>query len=221
VKKAGNPRRKALTTTLEPDFLESYDQPALAAELRRIATLLGKSTLTMTDINTHGRVTAECVIKKFGTLNAALLAAKLIPTRNLPSAELLKLLLNLWEHTASDYGRSPRTYDCAHYGLPVTAATISGRFGSWRKARSAAWRFSLSGEVPDGIVPAPRRVSLSYRTRFLVFQRDLYQCRICKASGLKLEVDHIVPYSLGGSSDIDNLQALCVPCNRGKRNSRQ
>jgi hypothetical protein len=175
----------------------------------------------MTDINSHGRVNAECVVKKFGTLNAALLAANLVPTRNLTSAELLQLILDLWERTLSDYGRSPRTYDCAHYGLPVAAATFLGRFGTWKKARSAAFRFSLTGEVPDKIVPVSRRLSLSNRIRFLVFQRDLYQCRICKASGVKLEVDHIVPYSLGGSSDIDNLQALCVPCNRGKRNSRQ
>ena len=221
MKKAGSPRRKALATAIEPDFLESYDHTALAAELRRIATLLGKSTLTMIDINAHGRVGAECVIKKFGTLNAALLAANLIPTRNLSNAELLKLLLGLWERTLSDYGRSPRTYDCADYGLLVTSSTISSRFGSWRKARLAAFRFSVSGELPDESVTAPRRVWLSYRTRFLVFKRDLYQCRICKATGVMLEVDHIVPFSLGGSNDMDNLQALCVPCNRGKRNSRQ
>jgi hypothetical protein len=40
VKKAVNPRRKALATTLEPDFLESYDKPGIAAELRRIASPL-------------------------------------------------------------------------------------------------------------------------------------------------------------------------------------
>lgn len=221
VKKTGSPRRKALATALEPDFLESYDHSALAAELRRIAALLGKSTLTMADINAHGRVGAECVIKKFGTLNVALLAANLTPTRNLSNAELLKLLLGLWERTLDDYGRSPRTYDCADYKLPVTASTISSRFGSWRKARLAAFRFSVSGELPEVAAPGRCRVWLSYRTRFLVFKRDLYQCRICKASGVKLEVDHIVPFSLGGTNEMDNLQALCVPCNRGKRNSRQ
>lgn len=33
---------------------------------------------------------------------------------------------------------------------------------------------------------------------------------------LKMEVDHIVPWSRGGSDDLHNLQAMCKPCNRSK-----
>ncbi len=33
---------------------------------------------------------------------------------------------------------------------------------------------------------------------------------------MKLEVDHIMPVSRGGSDDISNLQLLCFECNRGK-----
>ena len=33
---------------------------------------------------------------------------------------------------------------------------------------------------------------------------------------MKMEVDHIRPWSKGGSDDIWNLQATCKPCNRGK-----
>lgn len=31
-----------------------------------------------------------------------------------------------------------------------------------------------------------------------------------------LEIDHIVPVSLGGTNDIDNLQTLCSCCNASK-----
>lgn len=40
-------------------------------------------------------------------------------------------------------------------------------------------------------------------------------CVSCRARGF-LEKDHIVPVSRGGSDAIDNLQPLCVRCNRSK-----
>lgn len=33
---------------------------------------------------------------------------------------------------------------------------------------------------------------------------------------MKMEVDHIKPWSQGGSDELWNLQALCKPCNRAK-----
>lgn len=57
--------------------------------------------------------------------------------------------------------------------------------------------------------------------RFDVLKRDNFCCKICGASaaedGVKLEVDHIVPVSKGGKTEMENLQTLCIRCNRGKR----
>lgn len=50
-----------------------------------------------------------------------------------------------------------------------------------------------------------------------VFKRDNYTCSYCKQIGGKLEVDHIVPFSKGGSDDFENLTTSCLRCNRQKK----
>jgi 5-methylcytosine-specific restriction endonuclease McrA len=59
-------------------------------------------------------------------------------------------------------------------------------------------------------IPASLRVS--------VLHRDSYKCVFCgrSAKTVQLEVDHIVPFSKGGSNDSSNLQTLCFDCNRRK-----
>ncbi|HLC87964.1 MAG TPA: HNH endonuclease [Patescibacteria group bacterium] len=58
----------------------------------------------------------------------------------------------------------------------------------------------------------------SKRLRYQVFLRDGFKCRACGGTALEtvLEVDHIKPVIGGGKNTLDNLQTLCLNCNRGK-----
>ena len=63
--------------------------------------------------------------------------------------------------------------------------------------------------------------SINTRLRFLVLKRDNFKCCACGASPAKdpaveLHVDHIIPWSKGGETILDNLQTLCSKCNLGK-----
>lgn len=66
---------------------------------------------------------------------------------------------------------------------------------------------------PD-YVPRSRR-HIPDAIRFAVYARDGWRCLHC-GSGERLTLDHIYPYSLGGSDAIENLQTLCRPCNSRK-----
>ena len=68
-----------------------------------------------------------------------------------------------------------------------------------------------------------RRRKINDNTRYAVLERAGFKCQCCGMKPLKnndviLHIDHIIPYSLGGSDSIDNLQVLCDKCNISKRN---
>jgi len=56
--------------------------------------------------------------------------------------------------------------------------------------------------------------------RFNILKRDGFSCQYCgrsvKKHGVVLHVDHIVPVSIGGRCNIENLTTACEDCNLGK-----
>lgn len=61
-------------------------------------------------------------------------------------------------------------------------------------------------------------MSVSKRLRYEILRRDDHTCRYCgeSAPDVKLTIDHVVPVSLGGSDEPNNLVAACPDCNAGK-----
>ena len=63
-----------------------------------------------------------------------------------------------------------------------------------------------------------RSRSISHSTIIRVARRDNNTCQICGKILLDrdIEIDHIIPYSRGGTSDESNLRVTCLDCNRKK-----
>lgn len=65
-----------------------------------------------------------------------------------------------------------------------------------------------------------KRSVVSLKLRWEILERDKFRCVVCGRSaedGVKLEVDHVQPWSKGGTKDKSNMATLCFDCNRGKR----
>ena len=60
--------------------------------------------------------------------------------------------------------------------------------------------------------------SIPFQTKLRVARRDNYTCQECGQllREHELEFDHIIPRSLGGTSDEHNVRLTCLKCNRKK-----
>lgn len=71
-----------------------------------------------------------------------------------------------------------------------------------------------NGELFD---EQPKRPPIPREVVDAVWRRDGGRCVYC-GSTENLQLDHIIPFSKGGATTVENLQLLCAECNRKKSN---
>jgi len=99
----------------------------------------------------------------------------------------------------------------SHYSDDEAALLVREEFD---KSRRKFERLKRKFEN-DGQPRTSRREKISESVRVEVWRRDGGQCARC-GSRERLEYDHIVPVSKGGSSTARNVELLCESCNRAK-----
>lgn len=74
-------------------------------------------------------------------------------------------------------------------------------------------------DLTYGPAPSTRERSryIPASVRAAVFDRDGDKCQYCGAVDVQMHIDHVVPFSKGGSNDIENLTVACASCNLSKR----
>jgi len=99
-------------------------------------------------------------------------------------------------------------------------------FDSWRRVNTRD-ECEVIG-TPSGAIRVPRVIVLEHYdrvpkrhvrySRANVFTRDKFTCQYCgrRPPRSQLNIDHVVPRSLGGRTTWENVVCSCVDCNRRK-----
>lgn len=198
----------------------------LLADLKRVAEMLDSLNISQPKYRELGQYADTTIARRFGSWNNALLKAGLILNNELDISDerLFENILNLWQY----YGRQPRRRELAKFPSTISQSPYLRRFGSWTNALASFVEYTNNGgiEVPAKEFKEVKQNSgrdPSLRLRWQVLKRDRFTCCACGASpaatlGLELHVDHIIPWSKGGATVLENLQTLCSACNLGKSN---
>lgn len=86
-----------------------------------------------------------------------------------------------------------------------------------RLAAEAVEEMIESGELSANFSSNRNRETIPSHIKEVVWIRDKEKCVTC-GSMENLEFDHIIPVSKGGSNSLNNIQLLCLKCNRSKSN---
>ena len=200
----------------------------LLSDLGRVATESELSTVSQKAYASLGTFDYSTLIRRFGSWNNALRAAGLSLSNeiDLSDERLFENLLSLWQH----YGRQPRRSELARPPSTISQTPYNRRFGSWTGGLQAFIAFANASGTEAARPQQPNIPSRgtgrdpSLRLRWQVLKRDNFKCCACGASpalmaGVELHVDHVIPWSKGGQTVVDNLQTLCSVCNLGKSNA--
>ncbi len=213
------------------DFHRNVPDEELIFDLKRVSILINKDTVTIDEYNLNGKYHATTLTRRFGSWFVCLKKADLKMSRSqigIPDETLFEEIERVW----IILGKQP-TYVQMNNLSVYSVSTYANRFGGWRKALEAFVDYINSENVSNESYIIDNAINnstkhktkrdINLRTRFLVMKRDNFKCCMCGRSpattvGLELHMDHIVPWSKGGETVIDNLQTLCSDCNLGKSN---
>jgi 5-methylcytosine-specific restriction endonuclease McrA len=200
----------------------------LLRDVKETAFKLGLQTITRDVYDAQGRYNSATASKRLGNWNKVLRRAGLKTTvkRNITKTTLLKNIERVWiklrRQPTQREMRRPLSMHC----LPL----YKRRFGSWKNALLAFVEFkNAKGKTRRRIKieeDSHRQAIFEHKTnrapgaklKVQVLMRDGNKCRLCGATltGDDIHFDHIIPWSKGGETTLENLQVLCREHNMAK-----
>lgn len=154
------------------------------------------------------------------------------PNRIYSDKELFDEMERVWQKV----GQRPSRTEWELSDHKISYTTYKQRFGGWTNACLKFIEYKMGASILVDTEPSPEthkiksdrdsdKVSIGrsipLKIRLKVLERDGYRCILCGRSpamdvGVRLHIDHKIPFSKGGKSTEENLQTLCYDCNIGK-----
>lgn len=226
--------------SLDRPRASQYPTEAILDELRRVAAVFENRKFTRHEFDAESKYCkGSVVLARFGSWQAALdatcieLATPPKKDRSFISNEELFLELGRVWHLI---GHRPSKDEWDHSKPRYSYTTYKTRFGGWVNACAAFVEYA-SGSINRSTIDSTTQQSRSQpkakqidtsekrdipdKLRWKVITRDHHKCVICGRSpathtGVALHIDHIIPFSKGGKTVLENLRCLCQNCNWGK-----
>lgn len=200
----------------------------LLNDIIKVSKCLKSDILTQKMYALNGLYDVSTITRRFGTWNKAVEKAGLRAGNicNYTDKELFENILNIWQTK----GRQPVRKDLSFSPSKISQSPYNRRFNSWATAIKEFINYANSKNIEVNNIEKNESTNIkstgrdpSLRLRYQVLRRDNFSCCQCGASPAKdssvvLHIDHIIPWSKGGKTELDNLQTLCSKCNLGKSN---
>jgi Restriction endonuclease len=232
------------TMRRKEDLLQISDEELLN-DMLLVSKRLNTKSISTKDYGDYGKYKVQTILSRFYTWSEALTKANLEQTgfKKISDIDLFNEIERIWiqkgkQPTTTDLKNglseySLNTYSRRFGGWRATLLAFLEYINNDENYQDAMQedtnevdnsnkeQYRLESVKEDILLHRKTSRNINLRLRFKVIQRDNFKCCACGASPAKdpsveLHVDHIIPWSKGGETVIDNLQTLCSKCNLGK-----
>ena len=209
---------------VEPKTSPSNEE--LIEDVKRCIKLVDHDYLSAKKYNEIGKYHSDTISRRFGN-RKWLMALKFInkngqvPITKHSNKDLLENIATVWIAKGSQPTRRDMDTHCVS---KISSGAYLRRYHKWNNALIAFNDYINSTDeksyetiptVNNFVHRTPREPS--NRLKVQVLLRDGNICQACKRTcdgiNLKVHIDHIKPWSLGGETIYENLRVLCNECN--------
>lgn len=217
------------------NFNRNIPDEELLNDLKRVAQALCTTKLSSRAYDANGgKYRSSTIGDRFGGWNNALkrVSLELVQRRDVLELDLFSNLETVW----ISIGSQPVFRDMKPPLSKYSTHQYNAKFGTWRNALEAFVAhinrsrgeevFDEKGEEPIRSIKAEKAPTYKHKTKrtpsarlkVQVLMRDGNKCRLCGITvvGRAIHFDHIVSWSKGGETVLENLQVLCSEHNFAK-----